>query len=102
VDAATRALQRGLALCWSNHSERSTLPSALAAIGVSKEHRDLLGRWAPDGSDDYVRTYRAVARELVGRFVSTVKSGRSFVSFDEKDAIAEVGKKLTEKDLGSW
>ena len=46
----------GLERFWSEHSERATLPSALAAIGVVKTERDLVGRWMPEGSDAYVRT----------------------------------------------
>ena len=66
-----------LAAGWTNHSERATLTSALAAIGVPKDQRNLIGRWSPDGSDDYVRTYRAAVRDLVARFVGAVTAGRS-------------------------
>ena len=83
-------LPGALAGGWTNHSERATLPSALAAIGVGKDHRNLIGRWSPEGSDDYVRTYRAAVKELVVRFVSTVKSGKSYEAFDEEDAFAQV------------
>ena len=62
----------------------------------------MLGRWAPDGSDDYVRTYRSIVRELVGKFVSTVRAGRAYTAFDEEDAIAELGRRLAEKDPESW
>eukprot|EP00974_Lingulodinium_polyedra_P059113 5693350-Lingulodinium_polyedra.AAC.1 len=63
---------------WTGHSERATLPSALAALGVPKEKRNFLGRWSPDGSDDYVRTYRAVVRELIGTFAKEIKKGAGF------------------------
>ena len=79
-----------LAAGWTNHSERATLTSALAAIGIPKEQRNLIGRWSPDGSDDYVRTYRAAVRDLVSRFVSTVAAGRSYEAFDEEDAYVQV------------
>ena len=79
---------------WTNHSERSTLVSALAAIGVGKEHRNLIGRWSPEGSDAYVRTYRAAVKELIARFIGTITSGRSYEAFDEEDAFVQVREKV--------
>lgn len=79
----------GLSKGWTNHSERSTLPSALAAIGVEKDRRNLLGRWGPDGSDEYVRTYRSAVRELVALFVGSVRAGRSYEDFDEEEAFED-------------
>ena len=32
---------------WTEHSERATLPFALASLGAPKSQRDALGRWAP-------------------------------------------------------
>jgi len=49
---------------WTEHSERATLPSGLAALGIPKSDRDLLGRWTPEGSDQYVRTYNAVVSRM--------------------------------------
>ena len=69
----------------------------MAAIGIEKSKRDFLGRWSPGGSDDYVRTYRAAVRDLIGRFVSTVKAGRAFTTFDEEEVAAELTKRLIEK-----
>ena len=79
-----------LAAGWTNHLERATLTSALAAIGVPKDQRNLIGRWSPDGSDDYVRTYRAAVRDLVARFVGTVTAGHPHEAFDEEDAHMQV------------
>ena len=83
-------LPEPLASGWTSHSERSTVSSALAAIGVPKESRNILGRWSPSGSDDYVRTHRAMVKELLLRFTSTVGAGRSYDSFDEEEAIEDV------------
>ena len=92
-------LPGALAGGWTNHSERSTLTSALAAIGVGKDHRNLIGRWSPEGSDDYVRTYRAAVRELIGRFINTILAGRSYEAFDEEDAFATVEARIVEQGL---
>ena len=83
---------------WTNHSERATLTSMLAAMGIDKARRDALGRWSPSGSDDYVRTYKSIVKDLLGRFCRTVASGRAYQLFDEEDAVADVTKRI--KALG--
>ena len=85
-----------LAAGWTNLSERATLTSLLAALGVDKARRDALGRWSPSGSDDYVRTYKCIVKDLLGRFCQAVASGRAFHLFDEEEAIAVVAKRLTD------
>ena len=42
---------------WTEHSERSVLPTALAILGVTDSEKDILGWWKPEGSDTYVRSY---------------------------------------------
>ena len=76
---------------WTGHSERATLTSALAAHGVSKDDRDPLGRWAPEASDEYVRTYRALVRRLVGLYVRAAHRKDADKRYDEAAgyAIAE-------------
>ena len=86
-----------LAAGWTNHSERATMTSALAAIGVPKDLRNVIGRWPPDGSDDYVQTYRAAVRHLVARFVGVVTAGRSYETFDEEDAYMQVQHRVIEQ-----
>ena len=86
---------------WTNHSERASLPSALAAIGIAKERRNMLGRWRPDGSDEHVRTYRASARSLIGSFLEMVVKGVAFVKFDEEDAVEDVRERLAKRSGGT-
>jgi hypothetical protein len=52
VPSMAPLLAPNLVTGWSKHSERATLPSLYAALGVPKTERDLLGRWAPSGSND--------------------------------------------------
>ena len=49
---------------WTPHSPRSFLPTCCAALGVSKPERDVLGRWAKQGSDRYVRVSRLIIQRL--------------------------------------
>jgi hypothetical protein len=74
---------------WTGHSERCTMPSLLASMGVPKAERDPLGRWSPSGSDDYVRTYRALIRDLMGRFRRAAALGRLAGVAEEEEAIEE-------------
>ena len=80
---------------WSEHSERATLPSALAALGIGKTDRDLIGRWMPEGSDQYVRTYNAAVARLQRRFSNVVRRGEAYESFDEGAVLEEVKDWLT-------
>ena len=79
---------------WTGHSERCTLPSVLAAAGVPKEKRDVLGRWGPDGSDTYVRTYKAAVRTLIQTFLAHAKSDSIFDAADEEDVLRAAAKRL--------
>ena len=71
----------------------------MAAIGIDKSRRNMLGRWSPDGSDDYVRTHRAVVRELLSKFVGPIAAGHSFETYDEGEIVAEVGQRLKDRDM---
>lgn len=100
MDTADHLMQPIVARGWTNHSERATLSSMLAAVGVDKARRDVLGRWSPSGSDDYVRTYKAIVKDLINRFCRTVSSGRAFEAFDEEDAVADVGRRIASLAVG--
>ena len=75
---------------WTEHSERSTLASGLAALGVPKSERDMLGRWNPEGSDQYVRTYNVAVRRMQLQMVEVIKSGEAHVELDEGAIAAEL------------
>ena len=73
------------------------MPSLLAAAGVPKSERDYLGRWSPSGSDDYVRTYRAVVRTLARRYKAAVSAKKAYEDLDEEDAVEEVAGRIKSK-----
>eukprot|EP00913_Durusdinium_trenchii_P007973 g7479.t1 len=66
---------------WSEHSERATMPSGLAALGVEKS--DLLGRWCPEGSDVYVRTYNTIVRKMQKKIVAVLRGEAAYEELDE-------------------
>ena len=59
-------------------------------MGVPKSERDPLGRWSPSGSDDYVRTYRALVSSLAYKFRAMLAGGNIIGSTDEEEAFDEV------------
>ena len=52
---------------WSEHSERTVLPTGLSLKPTPPADRDMLGRWKPEGSDICMRAYGGRARTLPGR-----------------------------------
>ena len=66
------------------------MPSIFASMGVPKSERDPLGRWSPSGSDDYVRTYRALISNLAYKFRAMLAGGNVLCATDEEEAIDEV------------
>jgi hypothetical protein len=86
----TRLVPFSLAIGWTGHSERTTLPSLLAAMGVAKADRDPLGRWSPSGSDEYVRTYKVLVKSLALRIRVMIKEGKAFDVADEEEAVDDV------------
>ncbi|CAE8728235.1 unnamed protein product [Polarella glacialis] len=78
-------------LFWTDHSERNVLTSVAAFLNVSKADRDFLGRWSPDGSDDYLRT----SRQMVHKVQELVAQGirDSFVpgGLDLEDSLGDNG-----------
>eukprot|EP00913_Durusdinium_trenchii_P009962 g9349.t1 len=92
-----RLIPDGWERFWSEHSERATMPSGLAALGVEKSDRDLLGRWCPEGSDVYVRTYNAIVRKMQKKMVKVLKGANMYEELDEGAVLEELKVWLHEK-----
>ena len=58
---------------WTEHSERATLPTALAMLGVQGAQKDLVGRWKPEASDTYVRAYNGLVSQLQAKYRQDVE-----------------------------
>ena len=80
-------LPDGLVSFWTEHSERATLPTGLAMLGVSKPDRDLIGRWKPDASDSYVRSYNGLVAKLQGKYAGVTRSEERSRTLDEIDVV---------------
>ena len=72
-------LDQTLCVYWTPHSPRSFMPTCCAALGVDKAERNILGRWAQNQSDTYVRLQRTLVQKLQLLVVSVIR-GRDDVS----------------------
>lgn len=58
-------LHRDAGRLWTEHSERNWLVSMAAALGIHREERQVLGRWAvKESSDEYVRSARRLIAQV--------------------------------------
>ena len=72
---------------WTEHSERATLPTALAMLGVQGAQKDLVGRWKPEASDTYVRAYNGLVSQLQAKYSKTLRKHDRYTLLDEIDII---------------
>jgi hypothetical protein len=82
-----------MATFWTEHSERNLLSSVLVFMDVEKSKRDLVGRWKPEGSDTYMRTYNVVVSKLQHQCAVALTSATRFEDLGEEEVV---------KDLESW
>ena len=76
-----------LASFWTEHSERATLPTGLAMVGVVKTDRDMVGRWKPDASDSYIRSYNGLVAKLQNKFAVACRQEDRSKLLDEIDVV---------------
>lgn len=74
---------------WTEHSDRATLVSWAAALGISREDRDFLGRWKPEASDMYVRTARLRVEAVQRRIAEATRSAEADI-FMEDDLLSSL------------
>ncbi|CAE7862468.1 unnamed protein product [Symbiodinium necroappetens] len=76
-----------LASFWTGHSARHVLTSIAAALGVGKDRRDYLGRWAyaQHGSQDYVLTSRQVVQGVQNFVCRSLILGHESGGYSEEE-----------------
>ena len=94
VNAEEKFFAGPAVLAFTGHSERATLTSLLAALGVPRAEREHVGRWAPRGGDEYVRTYRSLMRSLAKRFRSALGGADLYTLLDEEEVCEGILTKL--------
>ena len=77
----------------TGHSERCTLPSLSAILGLGRSERDYLGRWTPSGSDEYVRTSKRVVRQALTLIISAATGDGAYEATDEAEAFEKMAAK---------
>ena len=77
---------------WTEHSKRSVLLTALSIIGVKASEKDLLGRWKPEGSDIYARSYGGRVAKLHRSYAEAARKEGRYAELDEK----EIGETLAD------
>ena len=50
----------------------------VGASGATKDERDMLGRWKPEGSDQYVRTYNMAVSKMQQKMAEVIKFGNPY------------------------
>ena len=73
---------------WTEHSERSVLPIGLSLMDIPPAHKDLLGRWKPEGSD--IRSYGGRVARLQARWAAVARWAMRYEDLDEREIAAEL------------
>eukprot|EP00973_Karenia_brevis_P048106 6675813-Karenia_brevis.AAC.1 len=68
---------------WTEHGDRTVLNGWAAEMDMPKDQRDMLGRWIPEQSNDYLRTARATVIAIQNRVSLALR--RKDVRFSEDE-----------------
>ena len=82
---------------WTEHSERSVLPTALSLMDVPPQDKDLLGRWKPEGSDVYARSFGGRVARLQALFAGAAREADRYTRLDEREIAADLVPWLMER-----
>ena len=82
---------------WTEHSERSVLPTALSPMEIPPRDKDLLGRWKPEGSDTYARSFGGRVARLQALFAEVARRADRYVKLDEREIAADMVPWLLER-----
>ena len=66
------------------------MPTALAILGVTDSEKDILGRWKPEGSDTYVRSYGGRVSALQSRYAGAAREEDRYSRLDEREIAANL------------
>ena len=75
---------------WTEHSERYVLPTGLGVLGVSGPEKDLLGRWKPEKSDTYARSYAGRVAKLQLKFAVAARDENRYHVLDEREVASSL------------
>ena len=76
---------------WTEHSERSVLPTGLSLMELPPQDKDLLGRWKPD------RTFAGRVARLQALFAKVARGADRYDRLDEREIAADLVPWLMER-----
>ena len=79
-------------LFWRLHGVRAGLVNWLCVLEYPKDVRSLVGRWSPSGSDEYLRTQKAVTFRVQNELAARIRSGQPLRFLGEGDMWEEFAK----------
>jgi hypothetical protein len=82
---------------WSLHGDRATLNSWASCLHFDKETRQMIGRWSPSGSDEYVRTARRVVLHAQVEISRHIRSGCTPQSLGEDELYEDMVKHMRDR-----
>ncbi len=85
---------------WSEHSERVTMASWSAALGIQQEVIKRWGRWRPSVDEEYVKTTQILVTKAQAEVARRVKSeGLKTDLVGEEEVISQVEERLRERGV---
>jgi hypothetical protein len=79
----------GVQAWWTEHGDRATLVNWLYVLLEPKDTRDAVGRWSPSGSDEYIRTSKAVILVAQRKVASMIRQGHADAIIAGEEEILE-------------
>jgi hypothetical protein len=89
----------GLHLFWKEHGDRSTLGNWAHILGYSKIEREMLGRWSPQGTDEYLRTAKTTVLDVQKEVALRIRTGAGLRQLGEEDTLAAFTEFLSARNV---
>ena len=83
---------------WTEHSERAVIPTGLSVLENPPTDKDILGRWKPEGSDTYARSYGGRVARLQAIFATAARNPNHYEVLDEREIASGLKDWLVGKD----
>ena len=90
-------LMPGVQAFWMEHSDRAVLPGWTHLLEYNKETRDMLGRWSPQNSDEYLRVAKTSNLRTQTAVAAKVRGGLNFADLGEDEALYRLGSFMEER-----
>ena len=75
------------------------LPTALSLMDVPPQDKDLLGRWKPEGSNVYARSFGGRVARLQALFAGAAREADRYTRLDEREIAADLVPWLMERPM---